>query len=290
MREKGVISIALFVIAILFLSGSIIGGSYYIKTQYPQILNKILITNNNSPSATPIIQPTVIPTSSPLASQANNEVNPLTPFSGAFSASDFKILSSGKFEISSTNTKINLKSNIGTGSAHTSSSINQENGLYFTQKGNLVRNDDNNPVSAQITFLKGQDIYSLNPKLKKYSQYNITSTSAQGPWSGANLYALFKQSFIPINLLDDNKSLIWNKVGNNEWQTDWIFKTPFNPQGTPVKVKITLDPKTNLMTVVSLKAGDIDPTWHDLGYNYQPISNIDSYLVVSSDYSINQQQ
>lgn len=290
MKEKGTISIALFVIAILFLSGSIVGGSYYIKTQYPKILSKIVVTKNDLPSATPMVQAT--PTSFPLASQTNNEVNPLMLFSGAFSASDFKILSSGKFEISSTNTKTNLNSNIGTGSAsmHTSLSINQENRLYFTQKGNLVRNDDNSSAPARITFLKGQDIYSLDPKLKKYSQYNITSTSAQGSLSGASLYAIFKQSFVPIDLLNDNKSLIWNKVGNNEWQTDWIFKTPFNSQGTPVKVKITLDPKTNLMTVISFKNSDVDPIWHDLGYNYQPISNIDSYLVITPDFSINQQQ
>ena len=52
---------------------------------------------------------------------------------------------------------------------------------------------------------------------------------------------------------------------------------------THVSVKIIINPATNLISTLSMKFEDNQP-WQDATFQYEEVSDIESLLVVPSDY------
>lgn len=196
------------------------------------------------------------------------QTNPMDAFFTAVSSADYKVMTSGKIE--------NKKQE---GGGTQTSSLDLNNGIVYVQKGAVVRIDKTDPQKPEIAFIKGDKIYALNPEKKTYTILNSSDSFGQFYLSA------FKTTFPLIPLLDDtHKGIVsWQKGDNNEWQADWKWKTPLDPQETPVKVKIFLDPSTNLITTFSMKFEDALP-WQDATLKYENIENIESLLMIPPDY------
>lgn len=228
-----------------------------------------------SPTSTPLFLPPskdlAKPTEEPLVTQPPPTVaqsNPTDAFFTALSSTDYKVTTSGKIEIKKEEE----------GVTHTSS-LDLDNGTVYIQKGAVLRIDKANPQQAEIAIIKGDKIYNLDPTEKTYIVLNRVDSLGQF-YLGA-----FKTSFPLIPLTEDTqKGLVaWQKISNNEWQADWKWKTPLDPQETLVQVKIALDPVTNLITSFSMKSEDAQP-WQDATFQYEVVEDVESLLTIPSDY------
>jgi hypothetical protein len=223
------------------------------------------------PSPTPeeVILPTVAPSPTPLV------VNPLSTFSATLVASDYKITTLGRIE-----NKVTLKDPTTGKTQVIDSVIDLTNGIVYTKKGAVVRLDKVDPKKPEVTLLKGDRLFYLNPLTKTYTPYLFTDDV------GKYLISTLMNSYPLISLIADsqNNLLSWVKGTNdNEWQTDWQVKSLADQKGTLAKVKIIIDPATNLVTTMSFKYST-DKTWQDAKFAYEVAPNLDSLLVVPTGY------
>lgn len=201
--------------------------------------------------------------------------DPLKAFADVFNVSDYKISSSGKVE--NKENKTDEKGN----PYSSSSAMDLNNTIFYTQKGSLVRYDSIDPQRPQSFILKGVQVYSLNSGKKTF---DVTSTS--GPM-GQFIVSMFKTGFPPISLLEDHVKtpFVFEKIGESLWQTNWKYKNALSPgEEKPVKIKITLDPNTKLITAMSYNFTEGQP-WQDLTFAYEKLANIDTYLAPPPDYT-----
>lgn len=232
-------------------------------------------TTVDSPTPTPLSSPAfkalTEPTKEPVSIQPPTTVaqaNPMDVFFTALSSANYKVTASGKIELKKQEEGVTQ-----------TLSLDLDNGIVYIQKGSVLRIDKTDPQQPEIAMIKGDKIYILDPSEKTYTVLNTADSLGQF-YLGA-----FKTSFPLIPLTEDTqKGLVaWQKISNNEWQADWKWKTPLDPQETPVKVKIILDPATNLITTLFMKSADAQP-WQDATFRYETIEGIESLLTVPSDY------
>lgn len=234
-------------------------------------INKKVTSPTPTPLSPPSFKDFAKPTEEPLATQPPPTVaqsNPTDAFFTALSAANYKVTTSGKIEIKKKEEGVTQ-----------TSSLDLNNGTVYIQKGAVLRIDKADPQQAEIAIIKGDKIYNLDPSEKTYIVLNTTDSLGQY-YLGA-----FETSFPLISLAKETqKGLVaWQKISNNEWQADWKWKTPLDPQETSVKVKVITDPATNLITTLSMRSTDAQP-WQDAIFQYETIGDLENLLTIPSNY------
>lgn len=203
--------------------------------------------------------------SSPVAELTNETpspkitTNPMESFATALFASDYKVTSSGKFDV--------IKQD---DSSTVTSSLDLNNGTIYLKKGAVVKIENNDADMNTTVYRNGTDLYVISPDQKTYSILE----------SSNSIYSFFDSIFVAsyplIPLLEDTQQGIvtWQKNSNNEWQADWAWKTPFDLTDINVQVKVSLDSETGLITTLYMKFEGSDQ-WQEGTFVYEKIENID---------------
>lgn len=195
----------------------------------------------------------------------NSETSPLKPFISNFSTNNYKIATTGKVNLNGPNKGENTKWNM-------IFSLNNKN--YYTNNGSVFRVD----IDTGSYITKNTLNYSVNNNEKTYRQIDLSKQK--------NLIKnVYEDNFLLGLVLkeDQNRKLLWTSIGNNEWVADWEYIPENLPKGANLKVKIFINPNTNLIDSISLKVNSNDP-WQDTSYKYEQISNIDEFLIIPADY------
>lgn len=238
-----------------------IAGLYFINKN--DVNTKVV-----SPTPTPISEKPISPALSTQSPAAELQTNPMDAFFTTLSSADYKITTTGKIEYKKQEE----------GGSH-SSSLDLNNGIIYLKKGSVVRGDKTDTEEPEIAIVKGNKIFSLNPVKKTYSAFDTADGLGK-------FYLMALQSSFPLmTLVEDTKKnkITWEKTGNNEWQTNWKWKTPLDTQETPVKVKISMSPATKLITTLSLRF-DNSQSWQDVIFQYETVGDIENLLIVPADY------
>lgn len=236
------------------------------------------LTSQRSKTETTIVQitPTIQPASliSPEEQLAKTlpVEDPMKAFSAALSSANYKVSTSGKFE--------NKKQE---DSGTQTESLDLNNGFIYLQNSSILRvekpKDETNLQELETVIIKDNKGFILNAEKKSYVV--VDPSEELGKWylNAANA------SFPPLSLLEDSQkgAISWEKSGNNQWQTEWKWKTPFDPKGIPVKVKIFLHPTTYLIDTVSMKFEDSQP-WQDATFRYEKVEDIENLLKIPPEY------
>lgn len=241
MTSKGFAAIIIvIIIAVLAIGGGVVAFNYFINQASPKLETKAAAPNTT-------------------------DKNPMAKFDAAFTANDYKITASGKFEYSTKDAKHEESMKLGF-----------DNKVLFTKKGSVVKVTG---VPGGDAVLKDSNIYITDSVKKTYTRFS--STNSLGQW----YLMAAKASFSLISLNEDTKKGVvsWQKNPDNSWEADWNWTTPFKKDALPIKVKISLDPATNLATTLSMKFNPSDP-WQDANFKYEKIDNIENLLIIPPDY------
>ncbi|MDD2822477.1 MAG: hypothetical protein PHQ59_00155 [Candidatus Daviesbacteria bacterium] len=278
-KENNGFTVIVFIIIIALISVAIVGGSYLIKTQYPNLIPAIKLSTpipQVSPSPLPVAQQklsstvTAIPTATPSSPPQATDL--ITTFAAVFKAADYKIYTSGKIEFQTQQTDT-------TGKVVGSSTIryDADRGIFYTQMGSLVRGEVNSIGKQQILMFKDNQVYIFDSSKKEYIKEDLNGEMGKFYWS------LAKAGLPLLGLIEDTSSKTWQLIGDNEWQSDTTYKTPLDAKGLSVKIKITFDKNSGLINTLSYRINDTD-TWQTITFVYEKITNINQYLVLPTGY------
>lgn len=254
-KKTGIGFYVISIIVILFL----ISACYVLAFRSKDLLNLVTKKNANLSSS-----------KKTLSDKSISQNSPLKQFISNFSNNSYKITNSGNPG------NINLKFSIK--KEDWSAVFLVKDKIYYTNNGNVFRLESTTVNGANIN--KNGTYFRVNYREKTYNRMDLAK-------QGKLINLTYDDNFLLGRLLkeEQSKKLLWTSMGNNEWVTDWKFEAKREPKSEWItfKMKIFIDPNTNLVNTISLKVNDNDP-WQDSFYKYEQISNIDELLTIPSDF------
>lgn len=148
--------------------------------------------------------------------------------------------------------------------------------VFYLKNGAVNRVDYKIDGQDAYAIFFGESGYVLSPSNKSY--YDFT------PEDWGDLYWGMMNGF-PLSQYMDNQTLVWVNVGANEWQSKSKLKPIFLSDESEYIVKLTIDPKNNLVNFMSIKLNQAEP-WQTVSFTYEKLAAgvLDSLLVVPPDY------
>lgn len=280
--HKALVWASLGCIVLLLVCGLV--ASFYLSKKRRSDVRPLAQTTSRPPATAGSFDTMQSSTSNLLKGQVSKSAsknNPMTLFRTALASVDVKVLSNGTIETKKL-TERSAQSNGTEESAvslTSSSSLDLNNGVFYVQKGAVVRLDNTDRQQTENTFTKDSKFYIVNTGKKTYTVVHSSDSVGQF-YSG-----LFPATFPLLSLADDTQqgTVVWKNTSSNEWVANWKWKSPLDSVDNPVQVKIILDPPTHLVTTLSMKFEDSQP-WQDVTFAYEKIDTLDTLLIIPADY------
>lgn len=227
-------------------------------------------TSNQKHSILPASQPVV--TASPAAevTSSGEQTQPMTAFINALAAANYAITTTGSIT-NATGTTSNNKGIVEADFNHL---------ITYVQNGEVVRLDITDPEQPQIVLLKDDSIFTLNSAQKTYMTMSGSDEMAQF------FIDSLKLAFPLIQLARDTQqsSVTWQKTAETEWQADWQWGSPLSAEKTPIKVKINVDPTTQLIYTYSVQF-EGDTAWQDVSVRYDQVNDMVALLELPPEFT-----
>lgn len=159
--------------------------------------------------------------------------------------------------------------------------LNLDGASFYLKKGDVLRADLKEQGSRQSLILTGGNFYFLEHTDESYAQLNSGGKSV----TDSPYFTLLHYSFPVIGLIDaqNQGKLIWQKISDTEWQTEWSY--PLLSRGTsrvfPIKIRINKTSK--LIELFSLKKDSQSP-WQDIDITYTVMDTLDPLLIMPKKY------
>lgn len=265
-NDKKKLKLAVGGLALLTLLGALFAGGVALSER--SRANQVSRTSATNKTANTPKAPTIIPTAPATPTPTIPATNPLTGIKQELTSKIFKVDTKGQLiaSVSADTVKLNL-----------------EDASFYLKNGDVVRADLREQNSKQTLLLSRGNFYFLENTGETVAQLNTAGKSA----TDSPYFALLHYGLPIIGLIEaqEQRRLVWQKISEYEWQTEWSYPLLARGSSTVFPVKIRLSTSSNLPETFSLKK-DIQSPWQDISISYTRLDTVEPLLIIPKAYKV----